>query len=100
MNESHHSEMKKNKINKEDDKIYLRNLDGNHKGSKVRFVEFIESERKTFLDYIKNGYELNFSVAIDFTYSNGDPRDHTSLHTLNMDNNQYFQTIKALGSIL
>lgn len=29
--------------------------------------EYFESEQYTFLDYIANGYELNFMVAIDFT---------------------------------
>lgn len=29
--------------------------------------EYFESEQCTFLDYIANGYELNFMVAIDFT---------------------------------
>lgn len=28
---------------------------------------FVESKRLTFLDYIANGCELNFMIAIDFT---------------------------------
>ena len=34
----------------------------------------------TFLDYIKNETKLKFIVAVDFTASNGNPRDRNSLH--------------------
>ena len=33
--------------------------------------------------YLQQGLELNFSVAIDFTGSNGTPSSPTSLHYLN-----------------
>jgi hypothetical protein len=36
--------------------------------------------RPSFLDYIRGGCTLNFLVAIDFTASNGDPRNPSSLH--------------------
>ena len=34
----------------------------------------------TFVDYIMGGLELSFTVAIDFTASNGDPKKPDSLH--------------------
>lgn len=34
----------------------------------------------TFLDYIMGGVEISFIVAVDFTASNGDPRNTDSLH--------------------
>ncbi|KAG6646153.1 hypothetical protein CIPAW_08G174400 [Carya illinoinensis] len=33
-----------------------------------------------FLDYVSCGFELNFMVAVDFTASNGNPRNPDSLH--------------------
>lgn len=46
---------------------------------------FRADERPTFLDYIQAGVEISFSVAVDFTGSNGDPRDRASLHYLSPD---------------
>ncbi|GLD58097.1 copine-1-like isoform X2, partial [Lates japonicus] len=34
----------------------------------------------TFLDYVMGGCQINFTVGIDFTGSNGDPRSPNSLH--------------------
>lgn len=36
--------------------------------------------RPTFLDYITAGIEISFMVAVDFTGSNGDPQNTSSLH--------------------
>lgn len=37
-------------------------------------------ERVSFLDYITGGCEIGVHVAIDFTMSNGDPQNRSSLH--------------------
>jgi hypothetical protein len=34
----------------------------------------------TFVDFLQGGMEMNFVVSIDYTGSNGDPRDSRSLH--------------------
>lgn len=39
-------------------------------------------------------------VAIDFTGSNGNPNDYSSLHYLDFNRNQYLLAIKSVGSIL
>ncbi|CAL5379068.1 unnamed protein product [Camellia sinensis] len=45
------------------------------------FVDgFCEKKLYSFLDYISSGFELNFMVAVDFTASNGNPRNPDSLH--------------------
>ncbi len=55
----------------------------------------------SFLDYISAGCEINMMVAIDFTGSNGDPNDPSSLHYLNPRNlNDYELAIKNVGEIL
>jgi len=58
--------------------------------------------RPTFLDYISNGTELAFTVAIDFTASNGSPQDPHSLHYNDPTGapNQYITAIKAVGDII
>lgn len=56
---------------------------------------------KTFLDYITDGVQIHFTLAVDFTASNGDPRNQTSLHfrTHGVDN-QYSLAIRAVGEIV
>jgi hypothetical protein len=45
---------------------------------------------------------MNFSIAIDFTASNGDPRDPRSLHFRDptTGENQYTTAIRAVGEII
>jgi hypothetical protein len=58
-------------------------------------------EKPTFMDYLRGGLQLNLSVAIDFTGSNGVPSAPTSLHYMNpYQPNQYQKAIMSVGSIL
>lgn len=61
-----------------------------------------ERTRKTFLDYIENGCEMNFMVAIDFTASNGNPRLPDSLHYMDPSGrpNAYQRAILEVGDVL
>ncbi|XP_076863695.1 copine-8 [Brachyhypopomus gauderio] len=55
----------------------------------------------TFLDYIKGGTQINFTVAIDFTASNGNPSQSTSLHYMNpYQLNAYAMALRAVGEII
>jgi len=55
----------------------------------------------TFLDFIRGGCEISMVVAVDFTASNGDPRNPTSLHHIDPSRpNQYEMAIHAVGSIV
>lgn len=46
------------------------------------------------------GCEIDLSIAIDFTLSNGHPRDFNSLHNLNAQMNAYLPVIQNVGNIL
>ncbi|XP_067125347.1 copine-5-like isoform X3 [Centruroides vittatus] len=55
----------------------------------------------TFLDYIQGGTQINFTVAIDFTASNGDPSEPQSLHYMYSPYpNVYTLAIKSVGEII
>ena len=55
----------------------------------------------TFIDYLKSGVEIGLSVAIDFTNSNGNPSDPSSLHYIyGGEPNQYERAICSCGNIL
>ena len=54
----------------------------------------------SFLDYIMSGCQINFTVGVDFTASNGNPTDPSSLHYMDPAKpNQYMQALMAVGSI-
>lgn len=58
-------------------------------------------EEITFLDYIRNGTQLHFAVAIDFTGSNGVHTDPNSLHYICDERlNSYEIAITAVGEII
>ncbi|KAI7845503.1 hypothetical protein COHA_000926 [Chlorella ohadii] len=56
--------------------------------------------RPSFLDYIRGGVELSFIVGIDYTASNGDPRDPASLHYFSQRPTIYEDAISAVGRVL
>jgi len=54
-----------------------------------------------FVDYVSGGLELNVVVAIDFTGSNGDPRQPGTLHHLDPSaRNDYQKAIAAIVGVL
>ncbi|KAK9292209.1 hypothetical protein L1049_020171 [Liquidambar formosana] len=76
-------------------------------GSKVLkgqlFVDqYCEKDVHSFIDYISSGFELNFMVAVDFTASNGNPRNLDSLHYIDPSGrlNAYQQAIMEVGEVI
>lgn len=57
-------------------------------------------KRNTFLEYIFGGCEINLAIAIDYTLSNGRIEDRNSLHSKDLNKNQYYQALKSVGDIL
>lgn len=64
--------------------------------------KFFSETPPSFLDYIRGGTEMNFTVAVDFTGSNGNPDDPRSLHYRGASNtpNHYVTAIQAVGGII
>ncbi|KAM7508481.1 hypothetical protein LguiA_018934 [Lonicera macranthoides] len=80
---------------------------GHHHHEKVLkgqlFVDgFVEKKVHSFIDYISSGFELNFMVAVDFTASNGNPRNSDSLHYIDPSGrlNAYQQAITEVGEVI
>lgn len=64
-------------------------------------MDLVIEEEVSFLDFIKSGTQLHFTVAIDFTASNGDPRYPESLHYISSAKpNPYELALNAIGEIL
>ena len=55
-----------------------------------------------FVDYLSGGLEMQLTVAIDFTGSNGDPRKPGTLHYIHRDGqlNDYEKALSAVGSVV
>ncbi|KAL3219719.1 hypothetical protein MRX96_030265 [Rhipicephalus microplus] len=82
-------------------------INGNKKAKKKGYknsgvlISFRIGEQATFLDYIRGGLQMHFTVAVDFTASNGDPRDPASLHFLDPARpNAYAMAIRAVGEVI
>ncbi|XP_077101234.1 copine-3 isoform X2 [Siphateles boraxobius] len=74
----------------------------NYKNSGVVSVKVCQITREyTFLDYIMGGCQINFTVGIDFTGSNGDPRLPQSLHYISPQGvNEYLSAIWSVGLVV
>ncbi|KAF7659322.1 hypothetical protein LDENG_00299010 [Lucifuga dentata] len=73
-----------------------------YKNSGVIYIKKCQVEKEyTFLDYIMGGCQINFTIAIDFTGSNGDPNSPRSLHYINPEGyNEYLAAIWAVGLVI
>uniref|UniRef100_A0A8C7R5K3 Copine-2 n=1 Tax=Oncorhynchus mykiss TaxID=8022 RepID=A0A8C7R5K3_ONCMY len=73
-----------------------------YKNSGIIILKSCKVERDyTFLDYILGGCQIMFTVGIDFTASNGNPREPSSLHYINpLGSNEYLSAILAVGQII
>ncbi|KAK2821390.1 hypothetical protein Q7C36_020733 [Tachysurus vachellii] len=67
----------------------------------VRFKYCKIETQYSFIDYVMGGCQINFTVGIDFTGSNGDPRSVDSLHYLSSNGvNQYLDAIWSVGLVI
>lgn len=73
-----------------------------YKNSGIICIKRCQVEKEfTFLDYIMGGCQFNFTIAIDFTGSNGDPSSPQSLHYINPRGyNEYLAAIWAVGTVI
>ncbi|XP_053487174.1 copine-3 isoform X1 [Ictalurus furcatus] len=73
-----------------------------YKNSGVVSVKICQVVKEyTFLDYIMGGCQLNFTVGVDFTGSNGDPKSPESLHYISPNGvNEYLSAIWSVGLVI
>lgn len=76
------------------------NKDGENTGTLI-IENFNRIKSYSLGDYLKFGVHLSMVLAVDFTDTNGDPRDPKSLHYLNpQGRNKYEEVIVKAGQIL
>ncbi len=96
---------KKNKLHTINDLqsfISTKQINLTIKNKSITINNFSSIKKKyTFIDYLKAGVQLGLQIGIDFTGSNGDPRDTGTLHSI-VDNkqNDYECVILSCGNIV
>jgi hypothetical protein len=76
---------------------------GKNKASGTLVIDTTESlVLPTMINYLQGGLKLHFSVAVDLTASNGDPRNPASLHYMDpvSRSNQYVRALTAVANIV
>ncbi|XP_019366540.1 PREDICTED: copine-1 isoform X1 [Gavialis gangeticus] len=73
-----------------------------YKNSGIVIIKSCKIETEySFLDYIMGGCQINFTVGIDFTGSNGDPKSPDSLHFISPNGiNEYLIAIWSVGNVV
>ena len=69
-------------------------------GGKNATISVEPMKNYQFLDYIRGGMQMNLVVAVDFTGSNGNPKNPNSLHYIGTNSNAYEIAIRSCGSIV
>jgi len=57
--------------------------------NQCNFNKVVFEKKHSFLEYVFGGCDIDLSIAIDFTLSNGHPQNPDSLHYWDMNKNQY-----------
>ena len=66
-----------------DYKIYdIKAPNGGKGQGKMNFKKFELVERPSFVEYLRSGWQISLTLAIDFTASNGNYSEPQSLHFL------------------
>lgn len=75
---------------------------GSYKNSgRLKCIDCIIEHHPTFTEYISGGMEVSLMVAIDYTASNGDPKEPHSLHHINPHAlNSYQSAIMRVGEVI
>ncbi|XP_035158663.3 copine-1 isoform X5 [Callithrix jacchus] len=73
-----------------------------YKNSGTICVKICQVETEySFLDYVMGGCQINFTVGVDFTGSNGDPSSPDSLHYLSPTGvNEYLTALWSVGTVV
>ena len=69
-------------------------------GNRQAYIKCALVSQPSFIGYLRAGMNINLTICIDFTGSNGNYKDSRSLHYLNNGMNDYEKAIRSCGDIL
>lgn len=64
------------------------------------FIKCTVESHPTFISYLRSGMNINLTIGIDFTGSNGHYKDQPSYHYLDGGMNNYEKAIRSCGDIV
>ena len=64
------------------------------------FIKCTVESHPTFISYLRSGMNINLTIGIDFTGSNGHYKDQPSYHYLDSGMNNYEKAIRSCGDIV
>jgi hypothetical protein len=69
--------------------------------SGVVYLSSVKIEKlHSFFEFMSGGCQIHFTIGIDFTASNGDPKDQSSLHYISpYEPNEYIKALVAVGNV-
>lgn len=79
--------------------VETKDLKGKFSGN-IIFEDVREIQQYPIMDYIKMGLNLNLTIGVDFTGSNGIQRSPSSLHYISSGMNQYQSAIMEVGMVI
>lgn len=84
------------------DKLAVKKGDKYKDSGSLIFTKFQLEQCHSFMEFLAGGTQLNFTLAVDFTGSNGNPSSPSSLHYRDPTGrpNQYVTAIQAVGEII
>jgi hypothetical protein len=65
-------------------------------GASLQMIRFHLKSIPSFTDFLREGWSLSTTIAIDYTASNGNPAVKSSLHHFG-PTNQYLKTIEQVA---
>lgn len=66
----------------QDRQMFLKNEQGKLLSSSIKFEKFEIEKRASLVEYLRKGWKLDVSVAVDFSLSNLEINDYRSLHRI------------------
>ena len=68
-------------------------------GATLVIDNFVVKIKPSFIDYLRSGWEVSLTLAIDYTASNGETSNPNSLHYMGPQN-QYENAIFNVGQVV
>jgi len=67
----------------------------------LKMMHMGTKEELGFLHHIRKGTQIHFTMAVDFSSANGDPKELSSLHHIRQgEDNEYMAAIRAVGEVV
>jgi len=75
-------------------------VQGTYGNSTLNFRVGESFKRPYFIDFLHAGWQMSLFAAIDYTASNGEPSEESSLHYISKKKNPYEKALLNVGRVI